>query len=167
MPVVPEHSKVKPPVGPPKTVKVRLHRKKDVTAPKSLPPTDVMFENGRAFHNALGQGAVEHEKAHAQDPETVVALRQGKDQVEWIADEAFSVVRIRRHDHAADLADSHSAPASAADNPFDWALPRSSLTPNNRISSGVPRLDSELGRYKVTFKVGNELVDPDVEICAP
>ena len=170
MPVVQHgHGKIVQPIGPPQTVEVRLHRLDRVKEPRQLPPRDVMFKNGKAFHNARREGATEHGSAHDRDPETIVALRRGQDTIEWVADEPFAIVQIRRHGHGAGhgvaevaAADPDAAPG-ARDNPFDFVPPRCSGA-SNRVTSGAPRTDAEPGRYKVTFSIGNELVDPDIEI---
>ena len=137
--------------------------------PRKLPPRDVMFKNGKAFHNARGEGATEHGHAHERDPDTVVALRRGQDKIQWVADEPFAIVRIRRHGHGpgheamgVTSPDTDAGP-EAHDNPFDFVPPRCS-DESNRVTSGVPRMDAEPGRYKVTFSVGNQLVDPDIEV---
>jgi hypothetical protein len=160
---VPGSSNVAPPDGPPRTIEVRLHRRGNVAAPENLPPTDVMFENGHAFHNAFGKGAVDHAAAHA-DPQTVVALRRAKDRVVWVADEPFAVVRIRWRGHIPghpETGPDHGP--MGQDNPFDFVLPRCSGA-QHRVDAGPPKDTAETGRYKVTFAIGNELVDPDLEI---
>jgi hypothetical protein len=167
MAVMYEHGKITAPIGHAQTVEVRLHRLERVANPRQLPPRDVMFKNGKAFHNACGEGATEHEDAHDVDPDTVVALRRGQDQIRWVGDEPFAVVGIRRQGPghaAADIATPEAKAGPAAyDNPFEFVLPRRS-DDSHRVTSGVPRMAAEPGRYKVTFSIGNELVDPDVEI---
>jgi hypothetical protein len=148
------HGHVIAPVGPPRVVEVRLRRLEHVHNPHEVAPTDIMFQHGKAFHNAAGHGPVEHEHAHAQDPHTIVALRSGVDSVKWIADEPFAVVRIVPHGHAADR---------AAGNPFDELTIPACAPAAGAIDSGTPRRGTR-GRFKATFAIGNELIDPDIEI---
>jgi hypothetical protein len=154
---------------------------------KNARGTDVIVHQGLAKH-FVDPELLEHHKAHAKfRRETIVVLDCARgDEICWRAKVPFSIVAMEAQEpdhnpspgppalsleeleelkkkdlHAySEALELTRAPKSC----FAWESPIDST--NNEIHSGAPIVSPAPGtkwRYKVTFKIGDELIDPDFD----
>lgn len=169
-------------------VDIRIIQDKQDLKGKNARGTDVIVHQGQAKHFVDPQ-LLEHPEAHAPEfrRETIIVLDCARgDEICWRADVPFKIVAM-----AAQEPDPNSSPGPPArsleeleelkkrdlhaysealvltrapKSCFAWEPPIASK--NNEIHSGPPIVSPAPGtkwRYKVTFEIGGQPIDPDFD----
>ena len=121
-------------------------------------PTDILVFDHQPWHFVNDQ-VVSHDTAHHDYPETILRVRAEKERAVWWSEERFQISAID---------ESHLDPHPNGKKPFPPPATVDATDAQGRTiyvaRSAPPQGDSKNHFYKISFAMGTDDIDPDMEI---